>query len=502
MLTGIFLGMALAIEQAGTGTAPAAPQAAPQVSADAAEPGLPKSDSAKDESGGLFFARFFHAYVDQFKTKDSPDDNAPPKERRAQPEPWHSPPFPGHEYQGYPLLGVPADDTVYPVMKALYGGPWGDKIKDSKIVFEGWATAAGTWSTATNSNTPTAYWIVPNTLQLDQLVFKFERLPDTVQTDHVDWGFRSVLLYGMDYRYTTAGGWFSDQLLANNNLYGWDPVEQYFNVYIPGFLGGTDIRVGRWIACPDIETQYAPDNYMGSHSLLFTFDTYTQTGIMLTQKLNDQWMVQAVLHAGTDMAPWYKGAIPTGAFGARWVSAENNDALYTWLNAINNAEFRHFDVNGQPAGHDNFNYLVSTWEHRFSDKIHTNTEAYFMWQRDAELGGTPSLGPVEPYGGGGGNNPTLPGWSYAYGVLNYTMVALSKQDYVTVRNEWWKDERGMRTGFAGNYTSNAIGLSHNFNEVLQIRPEIGYYRNWNNDAFDLGTKHGLVLYGFDMTLRF
>jgi hypothetical protein len=39
------------------------------------------------------------------------------------------------------------------------------------------------------------------------------------------------------------------------------------------------VRVGRWIATPDIETQYAPDNYLVSHSLLFTFDTYTQTGI-------------------------------------------------------------------------------------------------------------------------------------------------------------------------------------------------------------------------------
>ena len=33
------------------------------------------------------------------------------------------------------------------------------------------------------------------------------------------------------------------------------------------------------------QTQYAPDNYMGSHSLLFTFDTYTQTGAMFSFQL-------------------------------------------------------------------------------------------------------------------------------------------------------------------------------------------------------------------------
>jgi len=66
----------------------------------------------------------------------------------------------------------------------------------------------------------------------------------------------------------------------------------------------------------------------------------------------------------------------------------------------------------------------------------------------------------------------------------------------------YRDDKGMRTGFGGTYTSHAIGLSHNFNDVFQIRPEIGYYRNWNEPAFDLGTRRGIWLYGFDMTLRF
>jgi hypothetical protein len=470
--------------------------------------GAKQEDTQPHEEGGLFCRRFIRAYVNEFKKKDDrwekDDDQAEetPEYRRAMPSPWSSPPFPGSEYQGYPLIGVPETSTVWPFMTAVYGGPWGEQIKESKIKFAGWVTAAGTWSTANNTNVPASYWIVPNRYELDQLVFRLERYPDTVQIDHMDWGFRFIGLYGMDYRYTTAGGWGSDQLLKHNNLYGWDPTEVYANVYIPGFLGGTDIRIGRWIACPDIETQYSVDNYLGSHSILFTYDTYTQTGIMLTQNLNEQWAVQGVLHAGTDMAPWYRGALATGAFGVRWVAKDNNDGIYAWLNAINSAEFRHFQQYGQELGHDNFNYFVATWEHRFSKEIHTKTEAYYMWQRNAELGGTPSAGPLEPYGGGGGNGMLLPGLSQAYGVLNYTMFGISKQDYITVRNEWWKDDRGMRSGFAGNYTSHTIGLSHNINSVLQIRPEIGYYRNWNQPAFDAGTARGLWLYGFDVTLRF
>src|SRR5262249_42006005 len=155
-------------------------------------------------------------------------------------------------------------------------------------------------------------------------------------------------------------------------------------------------------------------------------------------------------------APWYKGAVACGTFGVRWVSADNNDSIYAMLNQIDTARFRHFEQYGQPLGHDNFNYPVVTWQHKFSDKVHTKLEAYYMWQFNAELGGTPSAGPPKPFGGGGGDGALLPGLSQAYGAVNYTMFELSKKSFLTLRNEWWRDERGMRSGFPGTYTSHAV----------------------------------------------
>jgi hypothetical protein len=427
---------------------------------------------------------------------------SPEAPRRAPPSPWSSPPFPTSEYQGYPLIGVPPSGTVDPMMTALLLGPHGDWFRDNRIEFHGWATVAGNWSNSRNSNLPTAYWIVPNSFQMDQLVMKLERECDTVQTDHIDWGFKAVGLYGIDYRYTTAGGWFSQQLLYHNNLYGFDPVELYFEMYIPRVFEGMSIRVGRWIACPDIEAQYAPDNYLASHSLLFTYDTYTQTGAMFSFQINQRNMIQGAIQSGTDMAPWYAGALPTGFFGWRWVSESNNDAFYTCLNNINDAKFRYFMADGRKAGHDNFNYIVTTWEHRFSQKIHTKTEAYYMWQFDAVVGGTPSLGPPMSFGGGGGLGKFLPGNSPSYGVLNYTMFQLSKRDYFTVRNEWFDDSRGERTGFATNYSTHTIGISHQFNDHVMIRPELGYYHSYNLPAFDLGKNSNMLMGGFDLTVRF
>jgi hypothetical protein len=433
--------------------------------------------------------------------KNGNGDEKKEPERRALPSPWNSPPFPSSEYQGFPLIGVPPSDTVYPLTKALYGCPHGEEFKESRLKVYGWLNASGNRSNCDRSNTPDSYWVAPNRFMLDQALIRFEREADKNQTSHIDFGFRSTVFYGADYRYTTAGGWFSDQLLVHNKLYGWDPTEQYVEMYVPWVCQGLVITVGRWIATPDIETQFAPDNYLGTHSLLFTVDVYTETGIMATVMLNKQWTVQAALHAGADMAPWYKGAVPTGMAGVRWVSADNNDSVYTVLNAINNAEYQYFQVFGQPAGHHNYNIFQSTWQHRFSEWCHTKTEAYLMWERDAAVGGTPSLGPVQ-FNSGGGLGKTIPGLSLTYAVLNYTMFAISDKDFLTVRNEWAKDEHGTRYGYAGNYSSHTVGLTHNVNAVLQVRPEIGYYRNWNNPAFDNGLRKDMWLAGFDVTLRF
>ncbi len=432
------------------------------------------------------------------------DEVDKPKEpaRRALPAPFSSPPFPSAEYQGYPLVGVPPDDTVYPLMKAIYKTPYGDAIKKTRIKAYGWINASGNISSCDKSNMPDSYWLVPNSVQLDQFVFRLERQVDSVQTDHIDIGFRSTYLYGTDYRYMTAGGWTSNQLLKYNNLYGYDFTEQYVDVYFPQVAQGMIVRVGRWIACPDIETQFAPDNYMGSHSILFTFDTYTQTGVMLTIMLNKNWTVQACIHSGTDMAPWYKGALPTGMFGVRWVASDNMDSVYLVLNAINAAKFRRFQFYGQPAGHDNFNYLVGTWQHKFSDEVHTKTEAYIMWQRDAVVGGTPSIGPVKSFGGGGGIGADIPGTTWTFGVVNYTMFELTKSDFITFRNEYWRDVDGERSGFPGTYSSHAFGWTHNMSEILQIRPEIGYYYNWSEPAFDNGKRKGMLLFGADITVRY
>ena len=66
------------------------------------------------------------------------------------------------------------------------------------------------------------------------------------QTDvgHFDDNTESVVL-GTDYRFTTNKGYFSDQLLVHNHQYGFDPVLEYIDIYVPHVAHGMNIRAGR-----------------------------------------------------------------------------------------------------------------------------------------------------------------------------------------------------------------------------------------------------------------
>ena len=213
-------------------------------------------------------------------------------------------------------------------MQAIWSGSRGDWFKRTGVQIYGWLDAGFNVSTSNRgryANAPEAYDVVPNSVQPDQEVLYIERQPDTVQTDHFDWGFRFTNLYGLDYRYTTAKGIFSNQLLGKNLGVRIRPGHVLRGPYWGQVAQGLDIRVGRYISLPDIEAQLAPNNYTYSHSLLYTVDCYTQTGINATVKLNDHWLLQGGISAGCETPPWNTDAKPTVNLGFEYLWNDGND---------------------------------------------------------------------------------------------------------------------------------------------------------------------------------
>jgi len=482
------------IEAPGSGTAQTA-SATTDSTASGAAPGENNSEAVVATGRETSADEKIASVAEQSPSANDASSTSQEPQRRALPAPFDGI-FPGSDYLGpTPLIGVPDTDPVYPLTKAIWA--IAPPLKHARIKVYGWINPGISVSTSNKSNIPESYAIVPNRVELDQGVIRIERLPDTVQTDHIDWGFRLTPMYGIDYRWTTSQGWFSGQLLNHNYLYGFDPVEAYALLYIPHVAKGMVIKAGRYISPPDIEAQLSPDNYLYTHSLMFTVDCYTQTGINASIKLNDQWTIMAGIHAGDDIAPWNKAAHPTGMFMVRWVSKSNNDSLYGGIDSINNGKFK--------AGHDNLQQFNLTWTHRFNETgtLFTTTEAYYIYQSQALVGGTVNNGPPRPWFTNVGAGAPIAGNAPAIGLVNYTEWKFSKKDFLSLRPlDILVDKKGERTGFPTTYESWTVGVTHRFNELFSVRPEVRYEYAYSARPWDNGTRQGQLMFAVDTIIRF
>lgn len=408
---------------------------------------------------------------------------------RSLPSPLPSPPFPTSDWDGAPLVGIDATAPNYPMQKAL-------GLTKSKVKIYGWVDVGGDVSSSKNSNAPTSYDLIPNSVVLDQIGLKFDKQPNTAQTDHFDWGFLQTTIFGTDYRYTTGKGYFSNQLLGHNNKYGVDPAEIYGLLYFPKIADGMLLKIGRFISPADIEAQWATDNYLYSHSLMFTVDPYTFTGAQATFKLGSYWQLEVGVHAGNDMAPWSNSAQINGLLMARWVSRDNNNSLYGGINSLGNGNYTN--------QHDNLQMIVATWGHKFNETLHMMTEAYYMWQYHALTGGTVINGPAQPFLTGVGPGTLIPGTANAVGFVNYFQILVSPKDYFSIRTDFLNDPQANRTGYATLYSSHTIGFVHFFNNYIRIRPEIRYERAYANGItpYDNGTKKDQYIGAMDLIVRF
>jgi hypothetical protein len=444
----------------------------------------PASGASQIQDAGGFFQRLAKAYTDDWKGTTA---SGPDPARRGTPAPVDGPPFPFSDwpYGGSVVIGAPWTQSS-PFMQALWSGSHGEAWKKSGVQIYGWLNVGCNVSTSHKSkyaNFPEAYAEVSDTCFPDQEVLYIERQPDTVQTDHFDWGFRMTNLYGLDYRFTTGKGYFSDQLLGKNLEYGYDLVMAYVDLYFPQVGDGMNVRIGRYISLPDIEAQLAPNNYTYSHSLLYTFDAYTQTGINTTIKVDDHWMVQVALSAGNDVAPWVgePNAKPTLSTCVTYAWQEGRDSHYACLNSLNSGKY----------AYNNLQSVYYTWYHKFGHSSwHTATEWWYMWEKDV-----PNISPGAPAaaasllvtGANGAFCDSLTVLSCTApeeAVVNYVEKQFSKHDYLTIRNEFFDDMRGQRTGTKTRYSEHLVGWGHWVGTTILFRPELRFEHSYDLPAYD------------------
>jgi hypothetical protein len=448
-----------------------------------------------------FFTRWGRAYITDWAGTTPVDPNAP--QRRGTPPPIPAPPYPASDWPigGTQEIGAP-DYQSYQLQAAIDGDP----IKLSKIKWYGWMAVGANGSTNNRgnpskgiaANSPSAYDVYPNTVVLDQLALYTERLADTVQTDHFDWGFRITNLYGQDYRYTTSHGILSQQLLVKNAQYGYDPVMVYADLYFPKLGQGADLRIGRYVSLPDIEAQLAPNNYSYSHSILYTYDCYTMVGANLTLKIDDHWTVQGGISPGCDTAPWTTDAKLTGNVCLIYTWHNGGDALNTCDNTINDAKY----------AYNNLTAFYVTWYHSISPHWHTDTEAWYQYMKQTPNmwwinTGVPYNSVTSPWPenvsnnrfvAGGATPSTLnfgavcenPNTSYTgpraaycyapeWAITNYVEYNFwNNTASLNIRSEVVDDIKGQRTGTPAVYEEHMAGFDFWAGSTVTFRPELSY----------------------------
>ncbi|MGD0734971.1 MAG: outer membrane beta-barrel protein [Terracidiphilus sp.] len=470
-----------------------------EAAGDGSQASPPVATAATPKPG--FFARWGKAYLADWAGTTPTDPNAPP--RRGTPPPIPAPPYPASDWPigGTQEIGAP-DYSSYQLQTALDVDP----LKLSKVKWYGWIAVGANGSTnnrgnagkGIGANSPSAYDVFPNTVVLDQLALYTEKLADTVQTEHFDWGFRVTNLYGQDYRYTTSHGILSQQLLVKNAQYGYDPVMWYADLYFPKLGQGADLRIGRYISLPDIEAQLAPNNYTYSHSILYTYDCYTMVGANLTVKIDDHWTLQGGISPGCDTAPWTTDARVTGNVCVVYTWSNGGDALNTCDNTINNGKY----------AYNNLTAFYITWYHKISDHWHTDTEAWYQYMKDTPnmwwYNTGASYNPVSsPWPENTGNNHLLPSGSMP-STLNFGAVCENPNTSFTgtraaycyapewaitnyVEHNFWKnaaslnmrsevvdDIKGQRTGTPAIYEEHMVGFDFWAGTTVTFRPELSY----------------------------
>ncbi len=472
--------------------------------------------------GDGFFERLINYYKLEWGHEGPPADPKAPAARRAgwPDAPATVPPYPFTEwpYGGATSIGVTRPSSAdSPLMVALANTDFGKMLNDGNMQIYGWINGGGNISTNTvrpGGNAPAAYDFTPNTFQLDQAVIYFERTPDTVQTDHVDWGFRLSAIYGENYRYTTSFGVASDQLLGHNLYNGYDFPMVYGELYVPQIAEGLLLRLGRYISVPDIEAQLAPNNYMYTHSLTYTFDNYTNEGLQGTLALNKNWFLQLGVTVGTEAAPWHwgetvpnpfpnpvysgptilkdPGATPSITTGVRWQSDNGWDNVYVVADAINAGNW----------GYNNLQWTGITWYHRINEQWHFSWETYtldetkvlnlnnsYVTTQIIPNGGFPfSVQNGFPFNSPNGafcSNPNvLTCTARSFATVMYLNYQFSPLDNISFRPEFFNDMEGQRTGVKTRYVDFGIGWQHWFSPQVEIRPEVTYYRSLDAPAFN------------------
>ncbi len=370
-----------------------------------------------------------------------------------------------------PTAPTPPDRWM--LMKLLQGTWMGAGLDAERLSISGWEQGNFTASSVRNNQLPMAMNYLANQYQLEQNWLRFERSVVKSGTTDPTFGFRNDwILPGTDYRFTLPRGIFNGQLTGDGgmpNIYGIDPVQFYGEAYLPTIGRGLDIKIGRMFTQFGNESIEAPPNALTSHSYLFQYDPFTQTGVMGTLYLTSALSIQlgAVLGPDVFISP---ASSPYSVFSIKWAPPDGRDSVL--LSSLLGSG--RYNVNQQ---FNNPNIVNLLYVHTFNPVLTYTLDSIFGYQTNVPDAGTAT-------------------W---FSFVHYLTYKLTPRLSWTTRMETYDDISGTRTGYKGLYTAATSGLYFQLRKNIILRPEIRY--DYNCESRPYQGEHGVFTSAIDLITR-
>lgn len=320
-----------------------------------------------------------------------------------------------------------------------------------EVEFGGWLsggfTANAHGNRSGNGNLLLGYNNVADGPVLNQLWFYAEKSVDTSESEF-DWGFRVDYLFGTDAN--------DNQSFAGGDWdYGWNTGRDYGSaipqLYTDLAYEDFTLRLGYFLTPVGWEFAQSTENQFYSHSYAFYYgEPNTHAGFMATYQCSDSLEVSAGWAMGWDS--WFENPLDASIFVGNVSWSISEATTLTW--AVTAGDFGNGIARGGFASNSGDIYMNSlALEHTFTDSL-SSVLAH-------DFGTNTGLGAENHQ------------W---YSFVHYSTYSLNNQLSVGSRQEFFRDEDGLRVGVngagTGNYYEITLGLNWKPQANITIRPEV------------------------------
>ncbi|WP_435015548.1 outer membrane beta-barrel protein [Tundrisphaera sp. TA3] len=383
--------------------------------------------------------------------------------------------------------------------------------EDAKVKIYGWIQNSFTGNANGRPKNGLNFGVNPNNLANqwmgNQYYLIFEKPLE--QNDEINFGFRFDNLFGNDAQFNHAHGIF-DRAFKPNYFSQYDPAQYYLEVHLPWFTeGGLDIRGGRFYTIAGYEVVPATGRPLLSVPYMFNYgQPFTHSGMLSTLHVTKNLNVYNGVINGWDRQ--FDQRLTWGYIGGFSWTAENGKTTLatTFISGPN--QFPLFLPAGQnplyptgvippppafagkrnPGYNSNERFLFTTvLTHKWTDKLTQVMEVDNGWETNVPF----ALGNTN------GFNRQNAQW---YGFGNWFLYQFSEKLTGVWRSEIFRDNNGVRTGYAGNFSEFTLGLIYKPKPYIWVRPEARY--DFANEAipYNDGTRTSQLTLGFDIILLF